>query len=142
MRRAVNILVVTFCIAMWSTSVFAAEGATTGKGLQSLCKIGQGEEGIGFPRTPQDVLVLEAAYACRAYIAALADLMLLPHTSDQLHLCLPKEITMDQLKANITGMVLDLPKELQDYSAAVGIIALLRMDAVASQRNCRALSSK
>jgi hypothetical protein len=129
--------------AVVPASAQTIERPTTGKELQLMCKGIELEKSIGpFPRTASDLIIFQSASACIGYIAALANLMLLPTASDSLHLCLPNGISMDQLKAEITEMVLNLPKELEDYNAAAGVIALLRMDAVASQRNCRVLPPK
>lgn len=127
---------------VWGTSVLGeegltAEGAVTADELRSMCKLERLEQGVHpFPRNAADLTILKSFTACTFYIAGVANLILLPTVSDRLRLCLPKEITMDGLRLKIENLVLNTPKEVLEDNATLAIIAMLRMDAVASHRVC------
>jgi hypothetical protein len=86
----VSVMLVTKVAAADQVSVRADD-------VQSMCqaKLYPQEQ---LPRTAEEIVIFKAGTACTYYVAGLANLILHAGVASSLHACLPKGITMDELR--------------------------------------------
>jgi hypothetical protein len=124
------------CTAIiFAGAALADEGAVTTDELKTMCKAydyAQRMEAV--PRTAEDIVILKSAAGCTFYVAGIANLVMLPTVAPLLRFCIPKGMTMDQLRMSIVGLIRDAPKEMLEYSATLTIIAGLRINFPCARR--------
>jgi hypothetical protein len=71
-------------------------------------------------------MVQKAGSECTFYVAGIVNLLLFPGVADAVQVCVPNDMTMEQLRLNIERMMRDDPNELRDHSGAFAIVSALR----------------
>jgi hypothetical protein len=105
----------------------AEEGPVTAGDLRGLCAAAPIASNTTAPARTLDELTVEKAMSeCTFYVAGVVNLLLLPAVADAVQVCVPNDMTMEQLRLNIERMMRDDPNELRDHSAAFAITSALR----------------
>jgi len=110
-----------------SVSAAADEGPVTADELRSMCKaVLITQNTTAQPNTAEEMMIQKAASACTFYVAGIVNLILFPGVADSVQVCIPNDITMDQLRLNIERMMREGPNELRDHSGAFAIVFALQ----------------
>jgi hypothetical protein len=68
----------------------------------------------------------KAETACTFYVAGVVNMILFPGVADAMDVCIPKNMTMPELRLSVERLMRSSPDQFSDYSAAFAIMDALR----------------